>query len=50
MLGGQHWVVYLQLADIVSSLLPYRLNDTKQPVISTPTVFSTSHPTLLFCL
>jgi hypothetical protein len=43
-------VAYLQLADIVSSPLPCRLNDTHQPMISTPTVFSIPRPTLLVCI
>jgi hypothetical protein len=40
-------VAYLRPADIVSRPLPCRLNDTNQPVIRTPTVFSTSRPPLM---
>jgi rRNA maturation protein Rpf1 len=43
-------VAHLQLADIVSSLLPCRLHDTNQPMISTPTVFSTPRSTLVVCI
>jgi len=43
-------VAYLQRADIVSSPLPCHLDETNQPVISTPTVFSTPRPTLLVCI
>src|SRR5262249_55072704 len=46
----QCMVAYLQLADIVSSPLPCRRNDTNQPMISTPTVFSTPRSTLVVCI
>jgi len=46
----QRRVAYLQRADIVSSPLPCHLDETNQPVISTPTVFSTPRPTLLVCI
>ena len=50
MTGLSYAVAYLQLADIVWSPLPCRLNDTHQPMISTPTVCSIPRPTLLVCI
>ena len=49
--GVEHrQVAYLLPADIISRLHPCRLNDTKQPVVSTQNRFSTLRPTQLVCI
>jgi hypothetical protein len=44
------WVAYLMVADKYLGPLASRLSGVNQPVICTPTAFSTHHLTLVTCI